>query len=152
MTRLRSVPIAVGVLALSAGVVAAFNALPEAATTGLEKAGAASGGTLPARPAELPTTPRVQAEDLEAVDLPDAATHGAAVSIVATSDDPTPDTNHGADVSAVAKDNHGQAVAADKKSEGAGKPEGAGRPEVPGVPADPGAPEGAGQPDGVGRP
>ena len=75
MTRLRSVPIAVGVLALSAGVVAAFNTLPEAATTGLEKASDASGRTVPARPAELPATLQVQAEDVEAVDLPDAAAH-----------------------------------------------------------------------------
>ena len=30
---------------------------------------------------------------------------------VATADDPTPDTNRGADVSAVARDNHGQAEA-----------------------------------------
>ncbi len=152
MTRLRSVPIAVGVLALSAGVVAAFNTLPEAATTGLEKATNASGRTLPARPAELPTTPQVQAEAIEADDLPDAAAHGAAVSTVATSDDPTPDTNRGADVSVVARDNHGQAIAAEKKPESVGKPEGAGQPEEPGVPADPGAPDGAGKPEGVGRP
>ena len=68
------------------------------------------------------------------VDPPDAATHGADVSTVATSEDPTPDTNRGADVSAAAKDNHGQAVAASHtpaevgKPEHAGKPEGAGRP------------------------
>jgi hypothetical protein len=152
MTRLRSVPIAVGVLALSAGVVAAFNTLPEASTAGLEKATGASGRELPARPAELPAPLQVQAENIEAVDLPDAAAHGAAVSTVATSDDPTPDTNRGADVSAAAKDNHGQTVAAEKKPEGPGKPEGAGQPEEPGAPADPGAPDGAGKPDGVGRP
>lgn len=152
MIRLRSVPIAVGVLALSAGVVAAFNTLPEAATVGLEKATETSGRALPARPAELPTTLQVQAPEVEAVDLPDAATHGTAVSTVATSDDPTPDTNRGADVSAVAKDNHGQTVADSHTPETAGKPDGAGKPDEPGIPADPGAPDGAGKPDGVGRP
>ncbi len=92
------------------------------------------------------------------MDLPDAATHGADVSTVATSDDPTPDTNRGADVSAAAKDNHGQIVAASHKPaevgkpDNAGKPEGAGQPDDPGKPTDPGAPDGAGRPEGAGRP
>lgn len=150
MTRLRSLPIAVAVLAVSAGVAAAFTSLPPAASIGLEKATDASGRTLPARPAELPTTP--QAGEVEAVDLPDAASHGADVSGVATGEDPTPDTNRGADVSLAAKDNHGQSVAASHRPESVGKPEGAGKPSEPGIPDDPGAPDGAGKPDAVGRP
>jgi hypothetical protein len=82
------------------------------------------------------------------------------VSTVATSDDPTPDTNRGADVSAAAKDNAGQKIAADHRPanvppadagapEGAGVPDGAGAPEDPGQPEDPGAPDGAGKPEGV---
>jgi hypothetical protein len=91
-------------------------------------------------------------------DLPDVASHGTDVSVAARAEDPTPDTNRGADVSAVARDNHGQSVAASHKPEGVGKPDGVGKPEGagqptdPGIPADPGAPDGAGKPDGVGQP
>jgi hypothetical protein len=149
--------------------------LPSAATDELEKASDASGRTVPARPAALPA-PAAQDAETEAVTLPDAASHGTDVSTVATGEDATPDTNRGADVSAAAKDNHGQSVAASHrpatagkpegagqpedvgkpdgvgKPHGAGKPEGAGRPTDPGMPDDPGAPEGAGKPDGVDRP
>jgi hypothetical protein len=80
------------------------------------------------------------------------------VAAAAQAEDTTPDTNHGEDVSAVARDKHGQATTAEHKPayvgkpDGAGKPEGAGKPDALGIPADPGAPEGAGAPDGVGRP
>jgi hypothetical protein len=157
MSRFRSLGVALAALALSAGAVAAFTALPDAAWTGLNKANDVSGQELPARPAELPTT-----EDatlvVTAEDLPDAASHGVDVSTVATSDDATPDTNRGADVSAAAKDNQGQSTAAEHvpadpgqpedvgAPEGAGKPEGAGEPDDPGQPQDPGPPEGAGKP------
>jgi hypothetical protein len=62
------------------------------------------------------------------------------VSAVANGDDTTPDTNHGADVSAVARDNHGQATAAQHRPADAGKPASAGKPEGAGKPDDPGRP------------
>jgi hypothetical protein len=166
MSRARSLTIAIALLALSAGAVAAFTTLPDAAWNGLNKANDVSGQTVPARPADLPGSVDVQSIDLNAEDLPDAASHGVDVSTVATSDDSTPDTNRGADVSAAAKDNHGQSVASQRKPagvppadpgppvdpgppEGAGKPAGAGQPADPGQPEDPGPPDGAGKPEGV---
>jgi hypothetical protein len=132
MTRLKSIPLAIGGLVLMAGTVAAFTALPDAAAPGLQKASEASGKTVPVR--AVPDAPAVVAPAAPDVDLPDAATHGAAVSAVATAEDATPDTNHGADVSAVAKDNHGQATAAEHRPADAGKPDGVGKPEGAGKP------------------
>ena len=143
MTRLKSVPLAIGGLVLAAGTVAAFTALPDAAGPGLQKATDASGQTVPVRavPADVPpVAPAIEPADASAADLPDAASHGADVSAVATAEDPTPDTNRGADVSAVAKDNAGQDAVAAHKPATAGKPEGAGQPEDPGKPDDPGRP------------
>ena len=132
MTRLKSIPLAIGGLVLMAGTVAAFTALPDAAAPGLQKATEAAGKTVPARavPVDAPVVvaPAVAPKEAPAVDLPDAAAHGAAVSAVATAEDTTPDTNHGADVSAVAKDNHGQATAAEHKPADVGKPDGIGKP------------------------
>ena len=131
---------------------------------------------MPVRPDSLPTaadaSDRSDAQLDVAADLPDPASHGADVAAVATGDDPTPVTNRGADVSEAAKDNHGQATAAEHRPtdtgkpaeagkpadvppvdtsapDGAGKPDGAGQPADPGQPTDPGAPDGAGKPDGV---
>jgi hypothetical protein len=155
MTRLRNVPLALAALAVSAGVALGFNALPLAAGPGLERAGDASGRTLPARPASIDTpdgAPVAEPEILDpsvlpdAADLPDAASHGAAVSAVATADDPTPDTNFGADVSAVARDNHGQDEAEAHKPADAGKPSDVGKPDGAGKPSDPGKPDEPGKP------
>jgi hypothetical protein len=138
MTRLKSIPLAIGGLVLMAGTVAAFAALPDAAAPGLQKASEAAGKTVPVRvvsvdaPAFL--APALAPEQAPAVDLPDASAHGAAVSAVATAEDTTPDTNHGADVSAVAKDNHGQATAAEHRPADVGKPDGVGKPEGAGKP------------------
>jgi hypothetical protein len=158
MTRLKSVPLAIGLLGLSAGVALAFNPLPDQAGPGLERATGASERTVPVRPDALPDVVAViSATVVAAIDLTEAAAHGVAVSDVARAEDATPDTNHGADVSAVAKD-HGQATASEHKPAdagppaGVGKPDGAGQPEAPGIPDDPGAPDGAGAPEGVGRP
>jgi len=138
MTRLKSIPLAIGGLVLMAGTVAAFAALPDAAAPGLHKASESAGKTVPVRavPVDAPAVvaPAVAPEQAPAVDLPDAAAHGAAVSAVATAEDTTPDTNHGADVSAVAKDNHGQATAAEHKPADVGKPDGVGKPEGAGKP------------------
>ena len=53
---------------------------------------------------------------------PDAANHGDAVSAVAHAPDPTHETNHGADVSAAAKANHGHDGAAGHGPGHHGKP------------------------------
>lgn len=163
MARFRAPAIAIAAVAISAGTALAFSALPDAASNGLDNAMEKSGRTLPARPVELPAG--VDLTQLDAAgDLADAAAHGVDVSTVATGDDPTPDTNRGADVSAAAKDNPGQETAAEHrpahagppadagKPAGAGKPEGAGQPDDPGQPSDPGPPEGAGKPEGVPAP
>jgi len=144
MTRLKSIPLAIGALVLLAGTVAAFRSMPAASAPGLEKAGDAAGKTVPVRavPVDGSTVevPVNEPADAPAVDLPDAASHGAAVSAAARAEDTTPDTNHGADVSAVARDNAGQAAAAAHKPSSAGKPDGAGKPAAPGKPVDPGRP------------
>jgi hypothetical protein len=125
MTRLKSLPLAIGAVVVSAGTVLAFSALPDAATTGLANAASHSGQTVPARPAEpgAPADTTVTVNTPSAV-TPDAPTdnHGAVVSAVANAADTTPATNHGADVSAVAKANHGQTVALAHRPADAGKP------------------------------
>jgi hypothetical protein len=159
MTRLRSLPVAILAVFVSAGVVAAFT-IPSAASNGLATASEHSGKTLPAVPTTTGTTlaPTVDAPTAPPADLPDAASHGVAVSAAAQADDTTPDTNHGADVSAIARQNSGQAIAATHRPAAAGRPAvvgkpatvgksaGAGQPADPGVPADPGPPDGAGRP------
>lgn len=141
MTRLKSLPLAIGAIVVSAGTVLGFAALPSAAAPGLANAASHSGKTVPARPAD-PGAPSgktvtvhvaatAQATDAVTADAP-TGNHGAVVSAVAKATDATPATNHGADVSAVAKANHGQTVAA------AHRPAGAGKPVEPGKPADPG--------------
>jgi len=147
MTRLKILPLAAATLVVSAGAALGFSALPSAAGPGLERASDAADRNLPARPTsiELPdqapdTAPAVETEQVDAAELPDAASHGAAVSEFATGEDPTPDTNFGADVSAVARDNHGQQTADTHKPADAGKPDGAGQPADPGKPDEPGRP------------
>jgi hypothetical protein len=137
MTRIKSIPMAIGAVILSAGSVFAFSALPSAATPGLTKAGTASGKTVPVRTvsdannqgedidandqgedtdADAPETETPDTEAPDTGDAPKTGTHGAAVSAVAQAPDTTPDTNHGADVSAVARDNHGLTTATAKKA------------------------------------
>lgn len=140
MKRLKSVPLAIGALTLAAGTVAAFSALPDAAGPGLQKASDASGKAVPVRAAPADVPPAAEPVEAPTLDLPDAASHGAAVSAAARAEDSTPDTNHGADVSVVARDNAGQAAAAAHKPSTAGKPGGAGKPEDPGKPENPGRP------------
>ncbi len=160
-----ALPLAAGLLAVTTGAVLAFNPLPDEAGPGLERAAEHAGRTLPARPASLSDATEAIIDLLaNAAEAAEAAAHGAAVSDAAKAEDTTPDTNRGADVSAVAKDNHGAATAAEHKPadvgkpegagqpDGVGKPDGAGKPDEPGVPDDPGAPDSAGAPDGVGRP
>jgi hypothetical protein len=133
MTRLKSVPLAIGAIAVSAGAVLAFSALPDAAATGLANAASHSGQTVPARPAEPGAPANTVTTTTPTTVTPDAPTdnHGAVVSAVAKAADTTPSTNHGADVSAVAKQNHGQTVA------GTHRPADAGKPVTPGAPVKP---------------
>ena len=148
MQRLKSIPLAVGPLVLAAGTVAAFSTMPEAAGPGLQKASDASGKTVPVRavpadvPPAAPAAEPAEAPDVDAApaDLPDAVSHGAAVSAAAQAEDTTPDTNYGADVSVVARDNHGQTTAAAHRPATAGTPADAGKPEDPGKPENPGRP------------
>ena len=132
MTRIKSIPFAIGAVILSAGSVFAFTAMPAASGPGLAKASTASGHTVPARDASDngdqgqntdADAPETETPDTDAPDgdtgtgdAPAAGTHGALVSAVAQAPDTTPDTNHGADVSAIARDNHGQATAAAQKA------------------------------------
>ena len=119
-----AVPLAAGLLAVTTGAVLAFNPLPDEAGPGLERAAEHAGRTLPARPASLPDAVQAIIDAVpNAADAAEAAAHGAAVSDAAKAEDTTPDTNHGADVSAVAKDNHGAATAAEHKPADVGKPE-----------------------------
>jgi hypothetical protein len=150
MTRLRSLPISIVAVLVCAGVAAAVS-MPSAATRGLSTATEHSGRTVPAVPDTTGLSLEPQAEpaaeeDSSEADLPEAAAHGAAVSEAAQAEDSTADTNHGADVSAVARDNHGQAVAESHV------PEDAGPPDEVGPPADAGQPDDAGRPAGVGKP
>jgi hypothetical protein len=135
MTRLKSIPFAIAGLVVLAGTAAAFAALPEASTHGIRTATDASGKTVPVRavPVEAPAVqaPAVEAPAADPAEGPRAGTHGLDVSTVAKADDTTPDTNHGADVSAVARDNAGQAIAKTHR------PAGASKPADPGKPADP---------------
>jgi hypothetical protein len=186
VTRLKAAPLALAALVLTAGAVLAFRDLPSASAPGLSTATEASGHKVPVRPVPTVDAPSVESDAdaqpaLTKADLPDAAAHGSTVSGVATGDDPTPDTNKGADVSAAAKDNHGQSVAATAKDggqsvagehrpaeagrpadpgsaaddavpDGAGKPADAGKPDGVGAPADPGQPEDPGAPEDAGKP
>jgi len=116
--RLRNAPLAFVALLASAGLVAAAST-PEAANDGLAIATQHSGQSVPVVPDAPVGAPPA---------APAGAGHGADVSAVATGTDPTPNTNRGADVSAVAKDNHGHATASQHTPTTAGKPTTTGKP------------------------
>jgi hypothetical protein len=118
--RIRSLIIALVLLALSASAVFAFRPLPSAATDGLATAGAAAGMTVPVRPDALPDSRSIdRAEPDEvtgaATDAEAQATHpdnhGADVSDAARATTPAGFANHGEYVSSVALENAGQAAA-----------------------------------------
>jgi hypothetical protein len=136
VNKFKTIPVAIAGLLLSAGAVFGFASMPGASTAGLDTATTASGQAVPARPATVDAPPAVEPDtdttDGDAADGdtgPSAGTHGAAVSAVATAEDTTPDTNHGADVSAVAKANAGQTIAGTHRPSDAGKPTNPGKPE-----------------------
>ena len=103
MTRLKSIPLAIGGLVVLAGTAAAFAALPQASTHGINTATDHSGKSVPVRavPADAPAVqaPAVDAPAADPADGPPPGTHGLDVSTAAKGDDTTPDTNYGADVS-----------------------------------------------------
>jgi hypothetical protein len=107
--RMRSLFIALVMLALSAGAVFAFRPLPSAATDGLETAGDAAGITVPVRPDALPDADAADRAAGEQTTHPD--NHGADVSEAARATTPAGFANHGDYVSSIALDNAGQAAA-----------------------------------------
>jgi len=130
----RGLLIAVAVLALTAGVAfaraadPAAGSMPDAASSGLERATEVSGVSVPvAAPAgnedqdaegdaeETEPAADEPAEDA-AVDHPD--NHGAAVSEAAQGATPADAANHGQYVRTVATDNHGQATSAEHRQNG----------------------------------
>lgn len=132
---IRSLLIAMTVLALTAGLVAGRE-MPSAAGDGLATAGAAAGKTVPVGPpapeapeAEEETTePEPELTDPEDGEQPD--NHGSVVSEAARGETPEGFRNHGEYVSSVARS-------------GAGKPDNAGKPDAAGKPAHAGKPDSA---------
>jgi hypothetical protein len=130
--RLRSLLVALAVLALSAGAVLAGRsalsapARPDAAVTHAHGADAEAGETEKTEPAEAPDvedadkaeTPDTET-DAPAADVPTAAhpdNHGKLVSEAAHLPTAAGSANHGEDVRKVAQDNHGHATAANAKA------------------------------------
>lgn len=120
MRRLKSLVIALVVLALSAGVAFAARVMPQAASGGLERAAEAAGKTVPVGPPVdesepeglVPTEATEEpdaleepvAEEEEAVAIDgEPGDHGAVVSEAAQGETPEGWANHGAYVSAVAR-------------------------------------------------
>jgi hypothetical protein len=146
---MRSVIIALVLLALSASAVFAFRPLPSAATDGLATAGDAAGMTVPVRPDALPGSSRNQdrAETDAATnaenDASEQATHpdnlGADVSEAARATTPGGFDNHGAYVSSIALGNAGQAAAKEHRQTPTlpAPAQAAPIPDVPGPPAHP---------------
>jgi hypothetical protein len=152
--RIRSLFIALVLLALSAGAVLAFRPMPSAATDGLATAGDAAGMTVPVRPDALPGS-SLNKDRAEPDAAPNAdgaageqATHpdnlGADVSEAARATTPGGFDNHGAYVSSIALDNAGQAAAKEHRqtptlpapAQAAPVPD-VPAPDVPGPPAHP---------------
>ena len=127
----RGLLIAVAVLALTAGVAFARAAdpaagtMPDAASSGLERATEASGVSVPVA---APANDQDQAEDADGEpaenepaenaegDHPE--NHGAVVSEAAQGATPADATNHGQYVRTVATDNHGQATSSEHRQDG----------------------------------
>jgi hypothetical protein len=142
--------VATAALALSAGVVAAaLPSLPEAASTGLDRASEAAGMTVPVRAGEDHAAVPDSAPDSSSSDSAGAVdeaagaehpdNHGATVSAAAQGPTPQAFDNHGAWVSSVARQNHGQEQAASASSKGATtsaerRPTSAGKPDTAGKP------------------
>jgi len=111
----RSLLIALGVLAISAGLVAGRE-MPAAADHGLSTAGEAAGKVVPVGPpADEAATPAEETELDETVEEADAdrpENHGRYVSEAAKGDTPDEYRNHGEYVSSIAKGDAGKPEAA----------------------------------------
>ena len=106
MRHLRGLAIALAVLALSAGVALAGQALPNLATGSPDRANGNEQGQEQAEASQAPEVEASEAPDpSEAPDTaaPAQGTHGALVSQAAQGDTPAGWANHGAYVSAVAR-------------------------------------------------
>ncbi len=126
--RLRSVIVAVIVLALSAGAALAGRSLPQAASGGLATGSAAAGKIVPVRPPAASGAPARVDEGDKTDDGGDAANapgtppdhpanHGATVSTAAQAETPAGFATHGAYVSSIARANAGAAASAKGKAE-----------------------------------
>jgi hypothetical protein len=133
-SRLRGLAVALAVLALTA--TAAFAARPAstppaAAADGLARAAAAAGKVVPATGSDHASQGSADTTETEAADTdtekaattaptvagaPAAGTHGAVVSAAAQAATPAGFDNHGAYVSSIARQNHGQTTAASAKA------------------------------------
>jgi hypothetical protein len=142
---IRSLVIALVVLALSAGAVLAGRDMPASATFGLDTASEASGKTVPVGPAstdepeeaeeadeaeeaeEVEEVEEAEEDDPEDVERP--ANHGAIVSAAAQAETPDGFKTHGEYVSSIARGDEGKPAAASKGAEkaasGKAKAEGA---------------------------
>jgi hypothetical protein len=130
---LRSLLVALAVLALSAGaVLAGRSALsvpvrPDAAVTHADSSEAETGETDETEPAEAPETEPDKTDETETTETPDTETdapdagtstavhpdnHGKLVSEAAQGATPTDAANYGAYVRTIAQDNHGKEAAA----------------------------------------
>jgi hypothetical protein len=127
--KLRSLIVAVIVLAMSAGAALAGRSLPRAASAGLPTAPPPPGKTVPVRPPALGGAPATAAaagdddgEGGDAVEAPataptQPANHGATVSAAAQGATPAGFTTHGAYVSSIARINAGAAASTKGKTE-----------------------------------
>jgi hypothetical protein len=136
---LRSLLVALAVLALSAGaVLAGRSALsvpvrPDAAVTHADSSETETGETEETEPAEAPETESDKTDETETpdteTDAPDAGTstavhpdnHGKLVSEAAQGATPADAANHGAYVRTIAQDNHGKEAAAAARAKHATK-------------------------------
>ena len=132
VSRFRALLIAATALALTAGAALAGHSalsMPSAATDGLERAAEAAGKTVPvadpleeappvAQPAVEEPAEEAPADEV-AAEHPD--NHGKTVSEAAKGPTPETSANHGQYVRTIATANHGQDVAAEKRSDKATK-------------------------------
>ena len=132
VSRFRALLVAAVALALTAGAALAGHSalsMPSAATDGLERAAEAAGKKVPvADPLEEapsvaePTIDETDEEPAEEAPADEVAAehpdnHGMTVSEAAKGPTPETSTNHGQYVRSIATDNHGQGIAAEKRSD-----------------------------------
>ena len=102
MHRIRSLFVALAVLAITAGLVAA-HAMPAASNGGLDTARQASGKQVPLGVGASTSHDTTTKVDHDTAAAPPTGTHGADVSAAAKAPTPSDFANHGAYVSSIAK-------------------------------------------------